>query len=43
MARNMRQEADRELRAAADRLLAPGLRAILADYGEVHLIGRVTF
>jgi len=30
----MRQLTDDELRAEADRLLAAGLREILADYGE---------
>src|SRR2546425_6786632 len=35
----MLQETDDELRAEADRLLALGLREILADYGEVHIIG----
>ena len=35
----MLQETDDELRAEADRLLALGLREILDDYGEVHIIG----
>jgi hypothetical protein len=35
----MRQETDQELRAEADRLLASGLRAILTEYGEVHIVG----
>jgi len=35
----MRQETDEELRSEADRLLSSGLREILADYGEVHIIG----
>lgn len=35
----MRQEPDQELRAEADRLLASGLRDILNDYGEVHVVG----
>lgn len=30
----MRQEAGQELRAEADRLLASGLRVLLADYSE---------
>lgn len=39
MTRNMSQETDQELRAEADRLLASGLPALLADYGEVHIVG----
>ena len=35
----MRQETDEELRSEADRLLSSGLHEILADYGEVHLVG----
>lgn len=35
----MRQETDEELRSEADQLLASGLRKILNDYGEVHIIG----
>ena len=35
----MRQETDEELRSEADRLLGSGLRAILVDYGKVHVIG----
>ena len=35
----MHQETDQELRAEADRLLDSGLRAILEDYGAVHVIG----
>lgn len=35
----MRQVSDEEIRTEADRLLASGLREILTDYGEVHIIG----
>jgi hypothetical protein len=35
----MRQEPDEELRTEADQLLTSGLRALLGDYGEVHIIG----
>lgn len=35
----MRQETNEELRTEADQLLASGLRTILDDYGEVHIIG----
>jgi hypothetical protein len=31
--------ADQDLRVQADRLLDGGLRSLLADYGEVHVIG----
>ena len=34
-----RQENDQVLRSEADRLLASGLRRILDDYGQVHVIG----
>jgi len=33
------QETDEELRTEADQLLGSGLRAILNDYGDVHIIG----
>jgi hypothetical protein len=35
----MPAETDEQLRAEADRLLASGLRALLAAYGEVHVVG----
>ena len=35
----MHVETDKELRSEADQLLGCGLRSILADYGEVHVIG----
>jgi hypothetical protein len=33
------QSTDYEIRAEADRLLDSGVRAILADYGDVHIVG----
>ena len=35
----MNQDTDEELRKEADQLLGSGLRAILSDYGDVHIIG----
>lgn len=35
----MNQDTDAELRKEADQLLGSGLRAILNDYGDVHIIG----
>ncbi|HXB66953.1 MAG TPA: hypothetical protein VNY05_01850 [Candidatus Acidoferrales bacterium] len=35
----MHQDTDQNLRAEADRLLASGLRSVLAAYGDVHVIG----
>jgi hypothetical protein len=34
----MHVETDKELRSEADQLLGCGLRSILADYGEVHVL-----
>lgn len=35
----MSHETDQELRAEGERLLASGLRTVLEDYGDVHVIG----
>src|SRR5437870_3923845 len=35
----MLQETNEQLRTEAEQLLASGLRSILNDYGEVHIIG----
>ena len=35
----MHVETDKELRSEADQLIGCGLRSILDDYGEVHVIG----